>query len=165
MSLLRYGFQEAQNIARAKKEADRFAMEVAARQYKRAIAVVGSEYATVLQLEAETEAREDAVASLTTALGTKQPIPSVDIVSSDADYTFQYPGSGLIQIHNGTLTANRLTTLSATGAYDGMVVYFSRTGSGAFDWNIGSIKALAPMTWLTTVFEAGTFYPLQYGAL
>lgn len=96
-------------------------------------------------------------------------IEGVTTNSGDANFTVT-PGTNSINYRlTGTITADRTVTLSTTGVADGDKFRFTRTGAGAFNWNIGTgpLKALAVNTWCEVVYDstAAAWYLAAYGAL
>lgn len=88
-------------------------------------------------------------------------------VSSDAAFSLQHLVNAVNIRHTGTLTANRAVTLSTTGARAGARFKITRTGSGAFNLQIGTgpLKNLIQNTWCEVVFDGSAWYLAQYGAL
>lgn len=73
-----------------------------------------------------------------------------EIRNTDAAFTLTPISSAPIQIHTGTLTADRAVTLSTTNAYDGSRFRLARTGGGAFNLTVahaGGTKNLATNAW------------------
>jgi hypothetical protein len=87
------------------------------------------------------------------------------IVSSDAAFTLTPLVSAEWQKHTGTLTANRVITLSGTNAYPGARFHVTRTGGGAFSLDLGGLKNLATNTWAEVVFDGAVWSLAAYGAL
>lgn len=67
--------------------------------------------------------------------------------------------------HTGTLTANRVITLSTTNAYSGARFRVTRTGAGAFNLDIGGLKNLATNTWCEVEYNGSAWFLAAYGAL
>jgi hypothetical protein len=69
--------------------------------------------------------------------------------------------------HSGTLTADRAITLATAGAYAGASFLITRTGSGAFNLDVGTgpLKSLATATWAEFVYTGSAWYLAAYGAL
>jgi hypothetical protein len=86
-------------------------------------------------------------------------------VAPDAAFTLTTLTSAERQRHTGTLTANRLVTLSTTNAYSGSRFHVTRTGAGAFNLEIGGLKNLAQNTWCEVVYDGAAWYLAAYGAL
>lgn len=88
-------------------------------------------------------------------------------VATDADFTLTPGASAPNTKHTGTLTADRAVTLSTTGATRDTVWRITRTGSGAFNLNIGTgpLKALVQNTWAEVRFDGSAYYLSAYGAL
>lgn len=84
-------------------------------------------------------------------------------VSTDADFTVTPSARGDYVRHTGTLTANRMVTLSV--APIGSTVRFLRTGSGAFNLSIGGIKNLTTGTWCEIIFTGSVWVVSGYGTL
>lgn len=86
-------------------------------------------------------------------------------ISTDADATIAVTDRQVR--HTGTLTAARSLTLSTSGAVTGAVQRITRTGSGAFNLNVGTgpLKALTTNTWCTVTFDGSAWYLSSYGAL
>lgn len=84
-------------------------------------------------------------------------------ISSDADVTLAAADRSIL--HTGTLTANRAMTLP-TGV-TGRRLRITRTGSGAFNLNVGTgpLKALATNTWCEVTYDGAAWYLSAYGAL
>lgn len=108
---------------------------------------------------------------LTTLSGTllvDQPVNSPvgpQIITSDAVFTLTPFISPVETIHTGTLTANRVVTLSTTNAYKGCKFMISRTGGGAFNLDIGGLKNLATGQWCVVVFNGTIWTLFQFGSL
>nr|WP_316626981.1 hypothetical protein [uncultured Brevundimonas sp.] len=66
-----------------------------------------------------------------------------------------------------TMTADRAIVLGTTRAYDGARFVITRTGGGAFNLSVGSLKELASNTWCEVVYRKVTndWYLAQYGPL
>ena len=78
-----------------------------------------------------------------------------------------YPGRfATTQRWDTTLTADRAVTLS-TEAWNGARFRIVRTGSGAFNLNVGTgpLKALAANTWADVEFNGTAWALTAYGAL
>jgi hypothetical protein len=86
-------------------------------------------------------------------------------VATDAAFTLTTLTSAEEQKHTGTLTANRTVTLSATNAHTGSRFRITRTGSGAFNLDIGGLKNLATNTWCEVIYDGAAWYLAAYGAL
>lgn len=99
--------------------------------------------------------------------GWNRMIDGYATVSSNADFTLTPLTSANLIRHTGTLTANRAVTLSTTGARAGHRFRITRTGSGAFNLNVGTgpLKALIQNTWCEVVYDGSAWYLSAYGAL
>ena len=86
-------------------------------------------------------------------------------VATDAAFTLTTLISAERQKHTGTLTANRVVTLSTTNAYSGSLFHVTRTGAGAFNLDIGGLKNLIQNTWCEVVYDGSAWYLAAYGAL
>ncbi len=65
----------------------------------------------------------------------------------------------------GTLAADRLLTLSTTNARLGAQRHYTRTGGGAFNWSIGSLKNLAQNQWCAVKYDGSSWYLKAFGSL
>lgn len=102
--------------------------------------------------------------------GTSGWVRAIDgyaLVNTNTDFTLQHLVNANRIRHTGTLTAHRAVTLSTTGARAGASFRITRTGSGAFNLNIGSgpLKALVQNTWCEVVYDGTAWYLAAYGAL
>ncbi len=115
------------------------------------------------------------VTSLTTATTRTFTLPNitaqlnhvavVSTIATDVAFTLTpLSSSGVIE-HTGTLTADRVVTLSTTGAYNGATFKITRTGTGAFNLDIGGLKSLVPNTWCEVTYNGTAWRLTQYGAL
>ena len=86
-------------------------------------------------------------------------------VATDAAFTLTPLTSAEEQKHTGTLTANRVVTLSTTNAYAGARFRITRTGGGAFALDIGGLKNLATNTWGEVIYDGSAWYLAASGAL
>ena len=86
-------------------------------------------------------------------------------VATDAIFTLTIGTSAENIRHTGTLTNNRVVTLSTTDAYAGARFRITRTGGGAFNLDIGGLKNLATNTWCEVTFDGSAWYLSAYGAL
>lgn len=89
-------------------------------------------------------------------------------VATDAAFTLTTLTSAGNIRHTGTLTADRIVTLSTTNAVAGAEFLITRTGTGAFNLNVGAgtpLKALTTNTWAKVVFDGTLWYLAAYGAL
>lgn len=90
---------------------------------------------------------------------------SQETVSSDADFTLTWGSNSETIRHTGTLTADRAVTLSTTGAIKGARWRVTRTGSGAFNLNIGTgpLKELRQNMWAEFVYDGSAWYLAEHG--
>lgn len=86
-------------------------------------------------------------------------------VSTDAAFTLTYLISAPVQIHTGTLTADRTVTLSTTNAVNGSRFRVTRKGSGAFVLSVGGLKSLATNTWCDVEYDGAAWVLTAYGSL
>jgi hypothetical protein len=88
-------------------------------------------------------------------------------VNDEADFTLTPGTSAPNTKHTGTLTSDVALTLSTTGATRSTVWRITRTGSGAFNLNVGTgpLKALAVNTWCEVRYDGSAYYLAAYGAL
>lgn len=88
-------------------------------------------------------------------------------VTSNAAFTLTPLTSAEEQLHTGTLTANRVVTLSTTNAYSGARFRITRTGGGAFTLDVGTgpLKSLATNTWAELIYDGTAWNLAAYGAL
>lgn len=84
-------------------------------------------------------------------------------VNTDADFTAYAHAHGTQINHTGTLTAARAVTLSTTNAVAGDEIMFRRTGSGAFNLNIGTgpLLALATNQWGVVRFDGSAWFKVS----
>lgn len=151
MSLLRYRAEEARNIAKAKKEAERTARVEGSIAKK----LAGTDAASL----------QSQIAALVATVSGKAAIASISTIATDADETFTAVGSASVIFHTGTLTAGRAITLSTAGASTGYSERFVRTGAGAFNLSIGGLKNLTTNTWCDVVFNGSAWVLTASGAL
>lgn len=87
--------------------------------------------------------------------------------ATNADFTLTTLTDAQQVRHTGTLTADRAVTLSTTRAYAGAKFRITRTGTGAFNLNVGTgpLKALITNTWGEFVYDGAAWYLAAYGAL
>lgn len=90
-----------------------------------------------------------------------------EAVSSDADFTLTWNSNAETIRHTGTLTADRAVTLSTTGAVKGARWRIARTGSGAFNLNVGTgpLRALRQNMWAEFVYDGSAWYLERSGAI
>jgi hypothetical protein len=86
------------------------------------------------------------------------------VVATDADFTLAAFTSPEQTIHTGTLTANRVVTLSTTNAYLGLKLKVARSGAGAFNLTVGA-KALATNQWSEHTFDGAAWVLTAFGGL
>lgn len=93
-------------------------------------------------------------------------------ISTDANFTLTPLSNPVETFHTGTLTQDRIATLSVVGAFDGCRFKITRTGAGAFNLNVndsvgGLLKGLATGTWGVFIFDgtAGAWKLAAYGSL
>ena len=68
-------------------------------------------------------------------------------------------------LFTGTMTADKSVTLSTTGALIGLCYRITRTATGAFNLNVGGLRALAFNTWGEFTYDGAAYYLSAYGAL
>lgn len=95
---------------------------------------------------------------------------SVQEISTNADVTLTTLVDNIMIRHTGTLSADRVVTLSTTNAYDGAKFRVTRAGGssgGTFALSVGGLKNLATNTWCEVVYVASVsgWRLFQYGAL
>lgn len=90
---------------------------------------------------------------------------SQQTIATDAAFTLTTMTSQVNVKHTGTLTANRLITLSTTNAYKGARFSITRTGAGAFNLDVGGLKNLITNTWCEVTYDGSAWYLSKYGAL
>lgn len=91
-----------------------------------------------------------------------------ETINTNADATLTALGNADFIRHTGTLTGDRVLTLSTTGARPGAWKHITRTGSGAFIIYVGAVpglKTLAQNQWAKVVFDGSAWYLAAYGAL
>lgn len=91
-------------------------------------------------------------------------LSSYATVTTDAAETIGVTTGRFIR-HTGTLTADRILTLSTTAAEAGSALRVTRTGGGAFNLSIGGLKNLATNTWAEAVFDGAAWYLAGHGVL
>lgn len=79
------------------------------------------------------------------------PGPEVSADRGDANVTLQWGVDAPIQRFASTLTANRVVTLSTTGAVNGAYFEIIRVGLGAFTLDVGGLKLIAALTASTVI--------------
>lgn len=105
------------------------------------------------------------LSGLSAAAAAKLSIPAITTIATDAAATVT-PSVTYTQVfHTGTLTAARTITLTTAGQTTGSVIRFTRAGSGAFNLNIGALKALATNTWCDVIFNGTAWVLTAYGTL
>ncbi len=93
-------------------------------------------------------------------------VPAYNVVATNAAFTiFPFTAPSGNVLHTGTLTADRLVTLSTTFAYPGFKHKIVRTGSGAFNLDVGGLKNLVQNTWCEVTYNGSAWYLSGYGAL
>lgn len=197
MALLRYGAEEARNIAKARKAAEQTARMEGSLAKKLATADVASLQAQVDDKEPEITAGTTAqywrgdkswvaldktavglanadntsdvskpVSTATqTALNGKASLVAIATLATDAPATITPTASVYQVFHTGTLTADRLLTLTTAGMTSGFTIKFTRTGSGAFNLSAGGLKNLITNSWCDVVFNGSAWVLTAYGTL
>lgn len=92
----------------------------------------------------------------------------LQVLTADAAFTLTPYTSPFETRFTGTLTANRVATLSMAGAVAGMRFRVSNAGAGAFTIDVTGaalLKALALGTWGDFTFDGTAWYLSAYGAL
>ena len=85
--------------------------------------------------------------------------------ATDAAFTLTTLSNAIDQFHTGTLTANRVVTLSTTRAYKGARFNIIRTGPGAFYLDIGGIARLYQNQWCEVVYDGSAWVLKKFGQL
>jgi hypothetical protein len=93
--------------------------------------------------------------------------PRSQTIATNADFTLTYGNSPQNVHHTGTLTADRAVTLATTFAPAGARFKITRTGSGAFNLNVGisPLKALTTNTWAIFEFDGTVWFLGENGNL
>lgn len=109
-------------------------------------------------------------ADLTTAEGDIETISENlnyghSTVSTDEDFTLTWGSNPRSIRHTGTLTADRAVTLSTSGATAGARFRITRTGSGAFNLNVGTgpLKALTQNMWAEFEYNGSAWFLAEHG--
>lgn len=167
MALLRYGAEEARNIAKARKAAEQVARVEGSLAKKLATADVTS-------LQSQIDDKEPEISAGTSGQywrgdktwQTSRPaLATIATLSTDAAETVT-PTSSVYQLfHTGTLTADRLLTLETAGMISGFTLRITRTGSGAFSLSVGGLKNLITNSWCDVVFNGSAWVLTAYGTL
>ena len=89
------------------------------------------------------------------------------IVATNADFTIASGSAVKFLEHTGTLTAARAVTLDTTNAVSGDQVWVTRSGTGAFNLNVGTgpLKALATLQWALFVYRTSAWRLVAFGSL
>lgn len=95
----------------------------------------------------------------------KESISDLTEISTDAALTFTPTVSKSQVFHTGALTTARTITLGTVGVSTGWSIRFTRTGSGAFNLSIGSLKNLTTSTWCDVIYNGSAWVLTAYGAL
>lgn len=87
--------------------------------------------------------------------------------ATDANLSHTHSTSKRTVILSGTITANRTLTLNTSGALEGSRVRITRTGAGAFVWDVGTgpLKALGVGTWCDVEYDGSAWMLVAYGSL
>lgn len=96
------------------------------------------------------------------------PCPDYQTVNTDATLSLTPFVSAPNIRHTGTLTADRAVALGTTNAVAGKTKFrITRTGSGAFNLNVGTgpLKALATNQWCEVIYDGSAYFLSAYGAL
>lgn len=88
-----------------------------------------------------------------------------EAIASDAAATLTALGNADQIRSTGTLTANRVWTLSTTGARLGAKKRITRTGAGAFTLSIGGLKLLSTSQWADVTYDGSAWYLSGFGSL
>lgn len=100
-----------------------------------------------------------------TALNGKASLVAIATLATNAAATITPTASVYQLFHTGTLTADRLMTLTTAGMTSGYTIRFTRTGSGAFNLSIGGLKNLITNSWCDVVFNGSVWVLTAYGTL
>ena len=89
------------------------------------------------------------------------------VVATDADFTIASGAAITFVEHTGTLTAARAVTLQTTNAVSGDQIWVTRSGTGAFNLNVGTgpLKALATLQWALFVYRTSVWRLVAFGSL
>lgn len=99
------------------------------------------------------------------ALNGKASLVAIETIATNAEATVT-PAASVYQVfHTGTLTADRLLTLTTVGMTSGYTIRFTRTGAGAFNLSIGGLKNLITNSWCDVVFNGSAWILTAYGTL
>ncbi|MER9680844.1 hypothetical protein NKJ23_16130 [Mesorhizobium sp. M0184] len=152
---------QVQTIINATSDNQDVTIQYYARDIADALAAYGSAY--VIRPGESVTLMTDGTATWRADLGGS---PKQQTISTDANSTL-LPASNTPEVrHTGTLTANRVITLSTTSAIAGKTKFkITRTGAGAFNLNIGGLKDLVQNTWCEVVYDGAAYYLSAYGAL
>lgn len=100
-----------------------------------------------------------------TALNGKASLAAIETIATNADATVTPTASVYQVFHTGTLTADRLLTLTTAGMTSGFTIRFTRTGSGAFNLSASGLKNLVTNSWCDVVFNGSAWVLTAYGTL
>lgn len=100
-----------------------------------------------------------------TALNGKASLSTQVTIATNAAATVTPTASVYQVFHTGTLTADRLLTLTTAGMTSGFTIRFTRTGSGAFNLQVGALKNLITNSWCDVVFNGSAWVLTAYGTL
>lgn len=100
-----------------------------------------------------------------TALNGKASLSTQVTIATNAAATVTPTASVYQVFHTGTLTADRLLTLTTAGMTSGFTIRFTRTGSGAFNLQVGALKNLITNSWCDVVFNGTAWVLTAYGTL
>lgn len=111
-----------------------------------------------------------AITSVSTLIRSPQPasrigVPARATVTLDAAFTLTHGVDAPLVRHTEPLTADRTVTLSTANAVDGASFRITRTGSGAFNLNVGGLKNLIQNTWCIVTYHSTGWRLDAYGAL
>lgn len=96
------------------------------------------------------------------------PCPEFQTVSINGGVNLIPFSSAPTVLHTGTLTADRTVTLTTTNAVAGKTKFrITRTGSGAFNLNVGSgpLVALAQNEWCEVTYDGSAYVLTAFGSL
>jgi len=167
LALLRYGAEEARNIAKAKK---------AAEQTARIEGSLAKRLATadVVSLQDQIDDKEPTISAGTSGQywrgdktwQTSRPaLATIATLATDADATVTPTASVYQLFHTGTLTAGRVLTLTTAGMVSGYSMRVTRAGPGAFNLSVGGLKNLVSNSWCDVVFSGSAWVLTAYGTL
>lgn len=100
-----------------------------------------------------------------TALNGKASLASITTIATNAAATVTPTASVYQVFHTGTLTADRLLTLTTAGMTSGYTIRITRTGAGAFNLQVGALKNLITNSWCDVVFNGSAWVLTAYGTL